>query len=269
MIQPWANGLDVTNFPQNMWIIDFGVDMPENIAAQYERPFEYMRKHVKPARDIVRNALEKNQWWLHARPAHEMREKVSLLKKYIATSNVAKHRLFIWIESKVLPSHSLTIFAREDDYFIGVLQSKLHVLWSLKQGTSLEDRPRYTPSTSFETFPFPWAPGAEPVDDPRVKSIAAAAKELVEQRDRWLNAEGFSEAEKKKRTLTNLYNARPIWLDLAHKRLDAAVFAAYGWKSDLSDEEILEKLLALNLERGKSLPPNRRTDLGKGNVLYL
>jgi hypothetical protein len=61
--------------------------------------------------------------------------------------------------------------------------------------------------------------------------------------------EGLSEAEKKKRTLTNLYNARPTWLDLAHKRLDEAVFAAYGWSSDLSDEEILEKLLGLNLER--------------------
>ena len=79
-------------------------------------------------------------------------------------------------------------------------------------------------------------------------------KELVEQRDRWFNAEGLSDADKKKRTLTNLYNARPTWLDLAHKRLDEAVFAAYGWKSDLSDEEILEKLLALNLEgrRGES-----------------
>jgi len=55
-----------------------------------------------------------------------------------------------------------------------------------------------------------------------------------------------------KRTLTNLYNARPTWLDLAHKRLDEAVFAAYGWKSDLADEEILEKLLALNLGRGEN-----------------
>ena len=82
-------------------------------------------------------------------------------------------------------------------------------------------------------------------------SHPATAKELVQQRDRWLNAEGLSEAEKKKRTLTNLYNARPTWLDLAHKRLDEAVFAAYGWPSDLSDEEILEKLLALNLERAK------------------
>ena len=67
-----------------------------------------------------------------------------------------------------------------------------------------------------------------------------------------MNAEGLSEAEKKKRTLTNLYNARPTWLDLAHKRLDEAVFAAYGWKSDLSDEEILEKLLSLNSERSQS-----------------
>ena len=83
-------------------------------------------------------------------------------------------------------------------------------------------------------------------------AIAQTTKELVEQRDRWLNAEGLSEAEKKKRTLTNLYNARPTWLDLAHKRLDEAVFAAYGWNSDLSDEDILEKLLALNLERSSS-----------------
>lgn len=83
-------------------------------------------------------------------------------------------------------------------------------------------------------------------------SDSQAAKELVEQRDRWLNAEGLSDAEKKKRTLTNLYNQRPTWLDLAHKRLDEAVFAAYGWTSDLSDEEILERLLALNLERSKA-----------------
>ena len=97
--------------------------------------------------------------------------------------------------------------------------------------------------------PSSWTPGAEPKDDLRAQAIARVAKELVEQRDRWLNAEGLNEAEKKKRTLTNLYNARPTWLELAHKKLDEAVFAAYSWPSDLSDEEILERLLALNLER--------------------
>ena len=105
------------------------------------------------------------------------------------------------------------------------------------------------PPPTFETFPFPWPPGREPAGDPRVEAIAQAARELVEQRDAWLNPPGASEAELKKRTLTNLYNQRPDWLDLAHRKLDAAVFDAYGWPHDLADEEILERLLALNLER--------------------
>ena len=120
------------------------------------------------------------------------------------------------------------------------------------------DRPRYTPTTTFETFPFPWPPGKEPKRDPRVKAIAQAARELVQQRDAWLNPSGATEAELKKRTLTNLYNQRPTWLDLAHRKLDEAVFDAYGWPHDpsapsagqaLSDEDILARLLALNLER--------------------
>jgi hypothetical protein len=141
-------------------------------------------------------------------------------------------------------------FSRDDDYFFGVLQSISHSLWSLRQGTSLEDRPRYTPTTTFETFPFPWPPGREPQDDPRVQAIAQAARELVEKRDAWLNPAGATEQQLKSRTLTNLYNQRPTWLDLAHHKLDGAVLDAYGWPHDLADEEILERLLALNLERG-------------------
>lgn len=101
-------------------------------------------------------------------------------------------------------------------------------------------------------FPFPWPPGHEPAGDPRVEAIAATAQELVRLRDAWLNPPGASEAELKKRTLTNLYNARPTWLDNAHKKLDVAVFAAYGWAHDLADEEVLERLLALNRERAKA-----------------
>ena len=86
-------------------------------------------------------------------------------------------------------------------------------------------------------------------DDPRVQAIAQAAKELVEKRDNWLNPPGLSEVELKKRTLTNLYNQRPTWLQLAHEKLDKAVLDAYGWPHDISDDEILERLLALNLER--------------------
>ena len=133
--------------------------------------------------------------------------------------------------------------------FSGCYNLNPHEIWALNQGTALEDRPRYTPTTTFETFPFPWPPSKEPQDDPRVKAIAQAAKELVDLRDAWLNPPGASEAELKKRTLTNLYNQRPHWLELAHRKLDQAVFAAYGWSDDVSDEEILERLLSLNLER--------------------
>jgi hypothetical protein len=152
----------------------------------------------------------------------------------------------------VVPDQQLIVFAREDDYFFGVLHSKVHELWARRQGTQLrevESGSRYTPTTCFETFPFPWPPGKEPVDDPRVQAIAAAAKDLVEKRDRWLNPEGASEAELKKRTLTNLYNQRPTWLGLAHKKLDQAVLDAYAWPHDLTDDQILERLLALNLQR--------------------
>ena len=151
----------------------------------------------------------------------------------------------------MLANQATLVFARDDDYFFGVLHSKPHELWALRLGTSLEDRPRYTPTTTFETFPFPWPPGQEPQDDPRVQAIAEAARELVSLRDNWLNPPGASEAELKKRTLTKLYNQRPAWLDLAHRRLDEAVFAACGWPGDLSDDEILARLLALNLERAR------------------
>ena len=91
--------------------------------------------------------------------------------------------------------------------------------------------------------------------------VAGAAQELVEKRDRWLNPDRASEAELKKRTLTNLYNECPTWLVLAHEKLDRAVLDAYGWPHDLSDEELLERLLALNLKRAsikhKATQPTR------------
>jgi hypothetical protein len=108
---------------------------------------------------------------------------------------------------------------------------------------------RYTPTSTFETFPFPWPPGSEPEDSPLVEAIAEAARELVAKRDAWLNPTDASAEDLKARTLTNLYNARPAWLVDAHRKLDEAVFAAYGWPAALTDAELLEHLLALNHQR--------------------
>jgi len=180
-----------------------------------------------------------------------MRQAVAPLTRFIATPRVAKHRLFVFMPSATLPDSRVAIIARDDDYFFGVLHSRVHEVWSLATSSrhGVGNDPTYNNTTCFETFPFPWPPGQEPVNDPRVEAIAGAARELVEKRDRWLNPEGASEAELKKRTLTNLYNERPTWLQMAHKQLDDAVLDAYGWPHDLADEDILARLLALNLER--------------------
>lgn len=248
--------MDITQHPRKMWVIDFGTDTTIEEASGYEKPFEYVRKNVKPLRDNVRRKNHREKWWLFGETRPGMRKALTGLNKYIATPMVSKHRIFTWVDKKVIAENLVVVITSESDYIFGVLHSKIHETWSRSQGTQLreaESGQRYTPTTTFETFPFPFPPGKETQDDPRVQAIAQAAKDLVEQRDRWHNAERLTEAEKKKRTLTNLYNQRPTWLDLAHKRLDEAVFAAYGWPATLTDEEILEKLLALNLERSNTI----------------
>jgi type II restriction/modification system DNA methylase subunit YeeA len=249
VIRKWMNASDILGRPRGMWIIDFGTTASQEEAAAYEIPFQYVEAHVLPARSGSRRALYRDRYWIHAEPRPGLRRALLGLIRYVATPTVSKHRIFVWLPTDVLPDQQLLVFPRDDDYFFGVLQSRLHELWALRQGTQLEDRPRYTPTTCFETFPFPWSPGKEPIDDPRVRAIAAAAKDLVEKRDRWLNPDGATEAELKKRTLTNLYNQRPTWLDLVHQKLDQAVLDAYAWPHDLTDDQILERLLALNLER--------------------
>ena len=175
-------------------------------------------------------------------PRPEMRKALQTAGRYIATPTVSKHRLFVWLPMEILPDHNLIAFACDDDYTFGILHSRFHELWALAMGTQLETRPRYTPTTCFETFPFP-----HPTDEQR-EAISTAAAELNEFREGWLNPAGISAAELRKRTPTNLYNQRPTWLDNAHAKLDAAVADAYGWPADLTDTEILERLLALNLE---------------------
>ena len=269
VLKPIANGMDITRRPRGKWIIDFGVDTPIETAQQYTLPFEYVETNVKPARQKVRQAKSRKRWWLHESSRPIMRGHLENLQRYIATSSVSKHRSFVWLDKSIHPDHALIIFARADDYFFGVLHSKPHEVWSLRKGTSLEDRPRYTPTTTFETFPFPWPPGKEDTESRAYQAISQAAKQLNAERDAWLHPDGANEKTLKERTLTNLYNALQVFrgrdnmnikrsagdfaprLDELHRGLDAAVCAAYGWDDAVldADEEILRRLLALNLAR--------------------
>jgi hypothetical protein len=170
----------------------------------------------------------------------------------------------VWTSSDLVPDARLYAFARDDDYFFGVVHSRPHEIWSLATSSrhGVGNDPTYNNSTCFETYPFPWPPGKEPTDDPRVEAIAQAARELVAWRDAWINPPELlgNEAALKKRTLTNLYNRKQAGdepqLAALHAALDAAVAAAYGWPADLTDEQILERLLALNLARAAAQDPN-------------
>lgn len=272
VLKPIANGIDITRRPRGKWIVDFGVDTPIETARQYTLPFEYVETNVKPARQKVRQAKSRKRWWLHESSRPIMRKALKGLPRYIATSSVSKHRSFVWMDKSIHPDHALIIFARDDDYFFGVLHSRLHEVWSLRMGTWLGkgNDPRYTPTTTFETFPFPWPPGGEDSESGAYQAISRAAKRLHEERDAWLNPDGATDKALKERTLTHLYNALQVFrgldnmkikpsagdfaprLDELHRALDAAVCAAYGWDDDVldDDEEILRRLLALNLARG-------------------
>jgi len=287
-VRLWCNGLSITRRFEEFWLVDFGFKLTENEAAAYELPFAHVVANVKPEREHNNRTGYRKLWWRHGEAREGMRQALQNQSRYLATPRVAKHRLFMWMPTAVLPTDQVVTVATESDFIFGVLQSQFHGIWALKLGTRLETRPRYTPTTCFETFPFPRPTPAQEA------AIAAAAQELNALRERWLNPpewtvekilefpgritgpwsryvapqtvdaktgigtvryprlepkDAESAAKLKKRTLTNLYNERPAWLDLAHKKLDAAVATAYGWPADLTDEQILEKLLALNLER--------------------
>ncbi|MGI8622676.1 MAG: class I SAM-dependent DNA methyltransferase [Solirubrobacteraceae bacterium] len=255
VVRPWVNGLDVTRRPRDMWIVDFGIDMPEREAALYEAPFEHVREHVKPLRDTNNRETYRDRWWLHVEARSGLRTALDGLNRFICTGRVSKHRLFTWLPETTLPDSATIAFARQDNYFFGVLHSRAHEAWSLRMGTWLGvgNDPRYTPTTCFETFPLPWPPGREPWRDPLAHAIAQAAEALDDHRRIWLDAAGATEAERRRRTLTNLYNERPSWLSNDHAALDRAVWAAYGWDDPepaaTLDEAILARLLALNRER--------------------
>ncbi|MBV2193292.1 MAG: class I SAM-dependent DNA methyltransferase, partial [Azonexus sp.] len=290
VLRPWANGQDLAKRPSDTWIIDFGVDMPETDAVLYEMPINHVIKHVKPMREAGNRESRKRYWWRHGETVPAYRKATQALTRYISTPRVAKHRYFVWLPTSVLPDSRLYAICRDDDATFGILSSRQHEVWSLANASmhGVGNDPTYNAKSCFETFPFPagmtprdTAPKAGQATPPCMagdilaENIAAAARRLNELREAWLNppewvdwvitpeeekagfpkrpvAKPGHEADLKKRTLTNLYNARPAWLDMAHKALDQAVAAAYDWpdySADMPDEEILRRLLALNLER--------------------
>lgn len=200
VLRPWINGMDVTRRSRDMWIIDFGWEMGEVSAALYEAPFAHVRTYVRPMRGKNRREAYKTLWWRHVEPRQGMNARLKSVPSYAATPTVAKYRLFAKFPTSILPDHQLIAVARDDDTAFGILHSRFHELWSLRMGTWLGvgNDPRYTPTTCFETFPFPEGltpdiPAADYANDPRATAIAEAAKKLNAVREAWLNPEDLVE----------------------------------------------------------------------------
>lgn len=279
VVRPWRNGQDLTRRSSDKWIVDFGPTMARERASLYEEPFKHIESVVLPERLETRRDAYRDNWWMLGEARPGMRRAIKPLSRYIATPQTSKHRFFVWLETSIVPDQQIIVVARDDDAVFGVLQSRMHIVWSLNLGATLEDRPRYTPTTTFETFPFPegLTPNLKPSEytNAHADEIAAITARLNELRENWLNppewtdripevvpgypdrivAKPGCEDRLKKRTLTNLYNERPTWLANIHRKLDAAVAKAYGWTDyteSMSDDEILRRLLELNLSRSGS-----------------
>ncbi len=249
VVKPLLTAKDITDRPSNRWIVDFS-DLPDEAeAVEYEAPYRLIKDRVIPHRAQTPSAADVS-WWQFASIRPGLRSAVKRIDRYVATPRVSKHRLFAWVESQTLPNESVVIFAMEDDYSLGILQSRVHELWSRALGTQVRDREsgfRYTHTTCFETFPFP-EPTAEQRD-----AIADVVKTMMWHRKNMTTPrEDTPEHMIRDMTLTKIYNDNNRWLQLDHEKLDQAVFDAYGWSespADLDDDTILERLLELNLSR--------------------
>ncbi|TXG84017.1 MAG: class I SAM-dependent DNA methyltransferase [Sphingomonadales bacterium] len=286
VLNPYWNGDDVTGRPRDYWLISLPSGLSEADASLFAKPFEYIAttpdKNGKLINELRAELGNRGgtPWWEQDWPRPIMRARIAQVPRYIVTPETAQYHLVRWLALPILPDKNLIVIPREDDTAFGIIQSKAHELWALRKGSDLQDRPRYTHTSVFATFPFPDGltpniPAADYADDPRAQAIAKAAARLNELRENWLNppdlvarepevVPGYPDRilprddaaakELAKRTLTNLYNARPAWLDHAHRALDEAVADAYGWGDDyraglLTDEEILARLFRLNQVR--------------------
>ncbi len=238
VLKPSAAATDLTDNPHgkpNRWIIDFA-DMNIEEVSEYKLPLVHVKTHVKPERNINREAVLKEKWWRFKRTNEAMRTALATLPLYFAVPAHSKWFIFLPAESKWLPNNSTTVVASEDFYILGILTSQVHRLWVKAQSSTLKSDTRYTHNTCFETFPFPQSPSKK-----LIEQIRTAAQDLHKYRT--------EQMEKKQWGITQLYNQffhePSSQLFKLHTKLDQLVMQAYGFKSD---DDILAKLLELNLE---------------------
>lgn len=259
VIRSYISGRDLVSTKRNVFAIDlFGWNIDE-VRKKLPRIYQHLLETVKPVRDVDNRLSYREEWWIFAEPRSEFREAIKGLPRFIATSQTARHRVLQFLDKSWLPDQTLVLIAASDGFTLGVLSSRIHVVWAFALGgwLGVGNDHRYSNSRTFACFPFPIVSG-------RLRAaIDICGEELDVLRKR-------VQGEHPDLTLTQIYNVleklrRGEPLDAAdeaikdkglvlivkelHDKLDALVAEAYGWPADLSDEDILALLAALNAER--------------------
>ncbi|WP_139923201.1 DNA methyltransferase [Hymenobacter sp. DG01] len=271
LVKRFVGGQDLVKSPRGLHVIDATGYTTSDLTTQFPDAYQRLLTHVKPERDHNPRESKRQKWWLFGENQPSMRAAVKELNQYIVSAETAKHRTFTFVPGDWVAEGTAVVIASDDPFILGVLSSKIHIVWALAAGGDLGgNTPRYNKSRCFDPFPFPAATAEQ----------QARIRELAEQLDAHRKRQ---QAQHPTLTLTDLYNVveklragqplstakeqtinqqglASVVLSL-HQQLDAAVAEAYGWPPTLPDAEILTRLVRLNHERAR--------EEQQGHVRYL
>lgn len=259
IIYPYVNGRDLLHTSRKLFVIDlFGLTEKE-IYKKYPRAYQWVYERVKPEREQNNRESYREYWWIFGEPRASFRPALINLTRYIATVETAKHRSFLFLDNQVKPDNKIIVIALDNAYYLGILSSKVHVAWALACGAQLGPTPVYPKLSCFDPFPFP---NPTPEQKQKIRELGEkldAHRKQVQAQHPDITITGMYNLLEKLRAgqpFTDKdrdYNNKALvsTLKQIHDELDIAVLDAYGWHHDISDEEILERLVALNAERAE------------------
>ncbi len=241
VVRPYLIGEDITDHPAQApgrYVIDFG-QLPLEQAMRYPAALRIVEERVQPVRAGNRRPLYRQRWWQFGEPRPGLRRALHGLRRFAAGTAQGKRLHLAWCGATVCPSNLTNVFAFDDDYSMGVLLSHAHGAWAWSRSSTLKADLRYTPTSTFATFPWPFPVAAATRD-----RVASASRRLIELRSGVCQQEQVG--------LTVLYNrvdqGAYVAVRDAHRELDRAVTSAYGWPESVAqdDDELVRRLLALN-----------------------
>ncbi|MBD2384959.1 class I SAM-dependent DNA methyltransferase [Cylindrospermum sp. FACHB-282] len=259
VIKKYLHGRDITDQSRGLYTIDLFSLKIKEVEKFYPKIYQWIYERVKPERDMNNRKALRENWWIYGEARATLRPALKDLQRYIVTVETAKHRVFIFLNYDVIPDNKLIVIAFDDAYYLGIVSSKIHVIWALAAGGRLGvgNDPVYVKTKCFDPFPFPDATLEQKQKIRELGEKLDAHRKQVQAQNPEITITGMYNLLEKLRAGQPFTDADRIYNDKAlvsilkqiHDELDAAVFDAYGWKTSLSDDEILEKLVVLNTER--------------------